>query len=274
MTIAPAILPAALALSLLMAGAWLAQRLSGNAGWIDVVWSFAVGLVGAIMAVVPFDQVSPRQLVVAALVVAWSLRLGLHIAQRTLRHGDDPRYRQLMLDWGDGFSFRLFWFLQIQAAVALALVLAISVAGHNPEPFGRHLDLLGIGVLTAAIFGEAVADRQLAVFRADPANRGRICDVGLWGRSRHPNYFFEWLAWVAYVPIAVAWTASYPAGWLVLAAPALMYWLLVHVSGIPPLEAHMLRSRGQSFDAYRAQVNAFWPSLRAPSAVHSGRSGA
>jgi steroid 5-alpha reductase family enzyme len=104
-----------------------------------------------------------------------------------------------------------------------------------------------------------IADRQLAAFRDDPANKGRVCDVGLWGMSRHPNYFFEWMGWFAYTIIAIDFSGGYPWGWLALAGPALMYWLLVHASGIPPLEAHMLRSRGQAFRDYQHRVNAFWP---------------
>jgi steroid 5-alpha reductase family enzyme len=113
--------------------------------------------------------------------------------------------------------------------------------------------------LLTAIVGEAVADRQLARFRAEARNRGRICDSGLWGLSRHPNYFFEWLVWVAFAVIALDPTGGYAWGWLALAAPALMYWLLAHVSGVPPLEAHMLRSRGEAFRDYQRRVNAFWP---------------
>jgi steroid 5-alpha reductase family enzyme len=113
-------------------------------------------------------------------------------------------------------------------------------------------------MLVIAIVGEAIADRQLATFRADPKNRGQVCDVGLWGMSRHPNYFFEWFGWLAYPAIAID-LGSYPWGWIALCGPALMYWLLVYASGIPPLEAHMLRSRGAAFRAYQDRVNAFWP---------------
>jgi steroid 5-alpha reductase family enzyme len=99
----------------------------------------------------------------------------------------------------------------------------------------------------------------MARFRADPGNRGGICDVGLWAYSRHPNYFFEWLCWLGYAVISADFTGGYPWGWLAFAAPATMYWLLVHVSGVPPLEAHLARSRPTAFKAYAARVNAFWP---------------
>src|SRR5262249_53578233 len=149
------------------------------------------------------------------------------------------------------------------------LALSVLVAARNPAPELRFGDWLGIVLLVAAIFGEGTADRQLARFRADPANRGRVCDVGLWGVSRHPNYFFQWLGWLAYAVIAIDPTGSYYWGWFAFFGPAFMYWLLVHVSGVPPLEEHMLRSRGDAFRAYQARVNAFWPGW-----PHASRRGA
>lgn len=248
-------------LSVVMAGAWLVAERSGNSGWVDVTWSFAVGAagVGAALAPVGSDAVPGRQMLVAGLAALWSLRLGAHILGRTLKGGDDPRYAQLRKDWGPHARGRMFWFLQIQAVAAFVLALAILVAAHNPQPLGRLQDWLGMLVLAVAIVGAAVADRQLADFRRNPANKGRVCDVGLWGLTRHPNYFFEWLGWVAYPVIALDVSGTYGWGFVALAGPGLMYWLLVHASGIPPTEAHMLRSRGAAFRAYQQRVNAFWP---------------
>jgi steroid 5-alpha reductase family enzyme len=140
----------------------------------------------------------------------------------------------------------------------LLLVLAVMAAARNPFPLGWS-DLLGAVIGAAAIAGEALSDAQMRAFKRDPGNKGRICDTGLWGLSRHPNYFFEWLAWLAYLPIGIHLAGGYPWGWATLIAPLLMYWLLVRVSGIPPLEAHMLRSRPEAFRAYQARVRAFWP---------------
>jgi steroid 5-alpha reductase family enzyme len=261
MTVPVAVFALAACLSATMTAAWLVALRSGRSGWIDAIWSFATGVFGAAGALLVFGEgeISTRQLLVAALALVWSLRLGIHIAIRTARGGDDPRYQQLREEWGGAFKTRLFWFLQIQALVALVLVLSITIAAHNPTPGLRLLDWLGIALLIVAVVGEAIADRQLSEFRADPANKGKICNVGLWGISRHPNYFFEWLGWFAYAVIAVDLTGTYPWGWLALAGPLLMYWLLVHASGIPPLEAHMLRSRGTAFREYQRRVNAFWP---------------
>jgi steroid 5-alpha reductase family enzyme len=198
-------------------------------------------------------------MLVAALAALWSLRLGGHIVMRTKGGGDDPRYAQLRKQWRNDASRRLFWFLQIQAAAALVLAFCIGLAARNPTPGLRLLDWLGALLVVAAVLGEGLADRQMEKFRADPANKGRVCDRGLWSLSRHPNYFFEWLGWMAYAVIAIDPGGLYPWGWLALLGPAMMYVLLVHVSGIPPLEAHMLRSRGAAFRDYQQRVSAFWP---------------
>jgi steroid 5-alpha reductase family enzyme len=153
----------------------------------------------------------------------------------------------------------MFWLLQKQAIVSIPLVLAIVLAAHNPHAQLGLQDLLGTMLLVIAILGEKLADDQLRQFKTDPDNRNAVCDTGLWHWSRHPNYFFEWLGWFAYPLIAIDVSGANSYGWLALLAPACMYWLLVHVSGIPPLEAHMLRSRGEAFRAYQQRTRAFFP---------------
>lgn len=241
--------------------AWVLARRTGSHGWVDTVWSFSTGLCGAVLALLPLtgESLTVRQLVVAGAVGLWSLRLGSHILTRTLKGGDDPRYAELVREWGPSAPRRLFLFLQIQALCGFILAVAVTAAAHAPMPFGSVWDVLGLAVILIAVAGEGLADRQLAAFRADPAHRGTVCDVGLWSVSRHPNYFFEWMGWVAYPLFAIDTTGAYLWGYAALAGPALMYWLLVHASGIPPTEAHMLRSRGDAFRAYMARVNSFWP---------------
>ena len=102
---------------------------------------------------------------------------------------------------------------------------------------------------------EALADLQLKRFRADPANRGKVCDVGLWRWSRHPNYFFEWLHWFAYVLLAV----GSPVWYLTLIGPVLMLVSLLWVTGIPFVEAQSLRSRGDAYRDYQRRTSPFVP---------------
>jgi steroid 5-alpha reductase family enzyme len=247
-------------LSVAMAGAWVVQRVTRNAGWVDVVWTFATGAAGVAYALaVRPDGPGLRQVVLAGLIAAWSLRLGLHILGRTHGRPEDTRYANFRVEWGAGFERRMFWFLQIQAVAAAFLAVSMLLAAANPRVGLGPGGVAGVVVLVIAVIGEGVADAQLRRFRADPANHGRVCDTGLWGWSRHPNYFFEWAAWLAYPLFAIDLGGGYAWGWLALSAPAFMYWLLVHVSGIPPLEQQMLRSRGDAFRAYQARVSPFIP---------------
>jgi steroid 5-alpha reductase family enzyme len=240
--------------------AWQIQRSTGHTAWIDVCWTFGTGLVALVGSLVPLEQgatPSARQIMVAALTAIWSLRLGGHLLSRTLKHGDDPRYRDLINQWGATADMRMFWQVQAQAVVALILAVSVALAAHNPRPHLGLADMVGAVLLLIGLIGEAVSDWQLRQFRSDPANRQRICEAGLWKWSRHPNYFFEWFCWLAYPVIAI--DGSHPQGWITLLAPACMYWILVYVSGIPPLEQHMLRSRGAQFREVQARTRAFVP---------------
>jgi steroid 5-alpha reductase family enzyme len=249
----------ALSLSILMAGAWVVQQRTGNSGWVDTIWTFSLGLVGAGSALWPVAGSAPngRQWLVAALVTIWSLRLGLHIAVRTSAITDDPRYAAFAREWGVDSPRKMFVFLQNQGFGSIPLVFSIFVAARFPSDLLRPRDYLAALILLSGIAGEALADAQLKRFRERPANQGRVCDVGLWRWSRHPNYFFEWLGWLAYPVIAIS--PDYGWGWATLLAPAFMYWILVYVTGIPPLEEQMLRSRGERYRDYQSRTSIFFP---------------
>jgi len=241
-------------LSLVMAAAWVWQRRVRNAGWVDTFWSYGLGAAGMLLALV--DGVGPRRFIVAALIGAWGLRLGTYLLIRTRGRAEDSRYAQFRVEWAPRFEIKLFAFLQIQALAAAILLIPVGRAAAAGRPLD-WLDGLAVLVAVVAVVGEAVADRQLHAFRADPLNHGLVCQTGLWGRSRHPNYFFEWLHWLAY-PVA-----AFGAPWwgLALIGPVVMYWLLVHVSGIPPLERQMLARRGALYADYQRRVPAFFPLL-------------
>ena len=249
------------AMAVCMSIAWMAWRRTGNAGWIDTSWTFAVGLVAAVAALWPLgaNEWPQRQWLVAALVAGWALRLGTHIARRTFLAADDPRYAALVREWGVNAPRRMFAFVQIQAIAAIPLLATIFVAAHTPGGALGVSDWLGAALLVIAIVGEAVADAQLRKFTTDPRNKNLVCDRGLWSWSRHPNYFFQWLGWLAYPIISLVSIAIYPWALITLSGAACMYWLLVRVSGIPPLESHMARSRGAAFRDYQSRTNAFFP---------------
>jgi steroid 5-alpha reductase family enzyme len=246
---------------LAMAAAWQLQRFTANGGWVDVVWTFSTGATAALAALAPqagSDEQNLRQAVVAAVVAIWSARLSFHIASRVRKSAEDARYQRLREAWGATFQSRMLRFLMAQAACSAVLIGSITVAARVPAEGLHARDLLALALAAAGVAGAAVADAQLARFKANNQNRGGILRSGLWSWSRHPNYFFEWLAWLA-LPALAAGVAGYPAGWLALAAPAVMYWVLMYATGVPMLEEHMLRSRDDAYRAYRQQTNAFFP---------------
>ncbi len=242
-------------LALAMGAAWGIAETSGRSGRVDAIWSISTG--AACLGALALGADRPaRAAIGAAYLAVWSLRLGVYLWRRA-EHGDDPRYAALRAEWGDRAPVRMLLFLQIQALAAWPLVLSAYVAAGSPRPAPDMRDALAGLLFLTALGGEALADREMAAFRANPANKGGVCETGLWGWSRHPNYFFEWIGWLGWPLLAI--DTGYAAGWLSLLAPAWMYYLLVHVSGLPPLEQAMRRSRGAAFEDYARRVNAFWP---------------
>lgn len=256
MTLALAL--AAIFLSCAMAGAWVIQRATGNSGWIDMIWTFAVGL-GAWLALWFISAPPARLLLLASLVAIWSLRLGLHIFARTRRSDDDPRYAKLMTEWGAAAPLRLFLFLQVQALAGWVLVLAVILAAACTDQVNTAGTWIFALLALISVVGEGLADRQLAACKRNKPPSG-ICETGLWAYSRHPNYFFEWLFWVAIASLAVAPPHGLTC-FAALAAPVMMYALLRHASGVPHLEAHMQRTRPQAFAEYARRVPVFFPRL-------------
>jgi steroid 5-alpha reductase family enzyme len=249
-------------LSLAMAAGWTFARRSGGAGWADVTWTFATGAAGVAYALVPTTGFTPgpRAALTAILIAAWSLRLGVHLWRRTAGAAhEDARYAEFRRQWGPSFPRRLFVFLQIQALASALLTLSMLAAARNPAPFPVWSDFGGLALLACAVAGEAAADAQLARYRADPAQKAGVCDVGLWRWSRHPNYFFEWLGWLAYAVIAIGPNGARPLAWIALIGPVFMFVLLRFVSGVPPTEAAMARTRGAAFAHYQARVSPFFP---------------
>lgn len=251
-----AVLFIAVAMSTIMQLATRIERRTGNSGWIDVVWTFGLGATGMLGALLPFGT-GPlgRRFFVAALVAVWAFRLGLHIAGRAKGISDDPRYARMKRDWGPQAPAKMARLLQLQALASVPLASGVVLAAHNPAALGQPQDALGLAIFIVGILGGAIADRQLRGFAQ--SGLGGVCDTGLWALSRHPNYFFESVLWCAYAVIASA--IAYPIGWLAWLAPASITLLLVRVSGIPPLEEHMLAKHGDAYRDYQQRTSAFIP---------------
>lgn len=249
-----------LASALGMTALWAFTMRVRNLGYVDVGWAGLMALAALFASVVGEGSPLVRSLV-AMFGSLWGARLCLHLLHRVLNEDEDGRYKALREVW-NGSPARLFAFFQLQAAVVALFSLPFLAAAANPEYGINVWMLLAIAVWTGSMAGESLADRQLAQFRANPANRGKTCRVGLWGWSRHPNYFFEWLHWFSYVLLAVGSGLF----WLSLLGPVVMFAFLYQVSGIPWTEAQSLRSRGEDYARYQREVSAFlpWPPRRNP----------
>jgi steroid 5-alpha reductase family enzyme len=224
---------------------WRWQRTRANAGIVDVVWSFGVGGAAVLAAATGGGALLPRALL-AVLGGLWGLRLGLYLWHRVRGEAEDGRYAQLRLRWGND-QRKWFAMFQFQALLIALFSLPFLAVAANPSAAWNAWFVAGIVMWLASVGGEAIADRQLADFRANPASKGKTCRAGLWRYSRHPNYFFEWLHWFAYVLLAI----GSPIAWLAWAGPVVMYVFLRWISGIPYTEAQALRTRGEDYARYQ-----------------------
>ncbi|MFT5509203.1 MAG: steroid 5-alpha reductase family enzyme [Hyphomicrobiaceae bacterium] len=250
-----------LMLAVLMTLAWWIEQRSGNSGWVDVVWTSAMGLTGIVgaTAAYSFGDLSNRQLLIVALVLVWAMRLAGHIARRTTTVSDDPRYAKLRLQWGTEACRNMFWLLQAQAALSVPMAVAIVLGAWNPAPLFTATDWIAAILFCVGFAGSGLADVQLARFKQSSSSSGRVCNTGLWSWSRHPNYFFEWLIWVAFALFAINLAGDWTWGYVALIGPTCMYWLLRFASGVPPLEEHMLAKYGAAYAGYQQSTSVFFP---------------
>jgi steroid 5-alpha reductase family enzyme len=243
------------ATSVAMLLGWFVQLRTRNAGIVDAIWALSMGASALFYATVASGSLIAR-LGVAMLGGAWAFRLCLHILARVLSESEDGRYRYLREYWR-GSQVKFFVFFQVQALLTALFSLPFYVVALNPKEGMTRWCYAGVAVWIIGIAGESIADMQLARHRHDPANRGRTCRSGLWRYSRHPNYFFEWLHWFAYVLLAIG--LPLPIWALSLLGPVLMLVSLCWLTGIPFVEAQALRSRGEDYREYQRTTSMLIP---------------
>lgn len=239
-----------------MAALYWLQRRRGDAGVVDVGWAGGIGLVAVAIAY-SGDGWEPRRLLLGLMGAAWAFRLTAYLViDRLVRAGEeDGRYQMLRDQWGAKAQRYFFYLFQAQALLVVLFGLPFVAVAAKAHVGWTAWDVAGLLVWMVAVVGEWIADRQLAAFRSQAANRGRTCDRGLWRYSRHPNYFFEWIHWWAYAVMAV----GSAIGWLAWVGPVLMLFLLYRVTGIPYTEKRALVSRGEDYRRYQRTTSAFIP---------------
>lgn len=251
-TLASTAAPAALAIvaaAVVLWGVSLARR---DASVADPAWGPGFVLVAAVSVGVTGGG-QPRGWLALALVAAWGLRLGWHLLRRNLAHGEDPRYVAMRAAHGARFAWvSLFTVFLLQGVLLWLVSLPLQVAAGSTAAL-NGFDLLGACVVVAGLAMESVADAQLVRFRADPSNRGKVLDTGLWAWTRHPNYFGDAVVWWGFGLFSVG-----AGAWVALAGPALMTFLLRRVSGVTLLEQD-IAVRRPGYADYVQRVPPFFP---------------
>lgn len=239
------------------AATWAVSVRIKNYGLLDVAWSYGVAILAPIYAV--FSPGEPvRKWLLTGLGMAWSLRLGTYILRRVARHHpqEDVRYETLRKRWPGAGMFLVFF--ELQAVLVVIFSLPFLFVAFDTAPALRPLEIAGLLLALLALGGETLADLQMQAFKRDTPDKHAVCQRGLWRYSRHPNYFFEALIWVAFFLTAM----GSPYGWITLACPLLMLQFLLKVTGIPLTEEHAVQSKGDAYREYQRTTNAFIPWFR------------
>ncbi|VGO11592.1 hypothetical protein PDESU_00137 [Pontiella desulfatans] len=236
---------------------WTVQVIRKDAGVVDIGWTAGVGAM-AIYAAIIGEGWLPRRILIGGMGGIWSLRLVVYILKdRILCEKEDSRYQRLRAYWGDKANSWFFIFFTSQSLLVVLFALPFLPGANKAQESLSIFDVLAVATWLLAMGGEWLADYQLARFRNNPANAGKVCRDGLWNHSRHPNYFFEWLHWFAYAFVAIGATGF----WLAPVGIVAMYVFLVKLTGIPHVERESLAKRGEAYRQYQESTPIFipWP---------------
>jgi len=243
------------AVILMMMIGWLLSLVLKNVTVVDSLW----GLGFIIIVWLTFfltDGFFGRKLLIALLVTVWGLRLSGYLTWRNWGKAEDPRYGSWREKSGRHFwivsLFKVF-LLQSVFLWAISLSLQYGMASKTPATI-TWLDLCGVSLWTVGFIFEAVGDWQLAAFKSNPANKGKVMDRGLWAYTRHPNYFGECLIWWGIFLIAL----SAPTSWWTILSPLTITAVLLKMTGIPLTEKTMISHR-PGYNEYIQRTNAFIP---------------
>ena len=245
-------LAAALALVLLV---WLVSLVRRDASIIDIFWGPGFAVLAWVYAAWG-EGWTPRKALTLGLVTLWGVRLAVHILWRARGKGEDYRYREMREKHGPRFWWVSLFTVFLLQGLLLWLIstpLLQSLRAAEPQRW-TAFDLAAVVLFVVGFLFEAVGDFQLARFRSDPANRGKVLRTGLWRYTRHPNYFGDAVVWWSFFVLAV----GTPGALWTIFSPVLMTFLLVRVSGVSLLEQKLRRTRS-AYDEYVANTNAFLP---------------
>jgi steroid 5-alpha reductase family enzyme len=238
-----------------MTAIWLLSLVLRDSSIVDIFWGFGFIAVTWTLATAAPGGLTPRAGLLASLVTVWGLRLSLHILWRNWGRGEDFRYRAWRGQAGHAWWWRSYFkvFLLQGAVMWLVAAPVVAVLSRGQQTAFSWIDGLAIVTWMVGFVFEAAGDWQLARFKSDTANNGRLMTGGVWRYTRHPNYFGDSTVWWGHYLLAVA-----SGAWWTAFSPILMAFLLVRVSGVSMLES-TLRETKPGYREYIQSTSAFFP---------------
>ena len=231
---------------------WLLSLVKNDVSIVDSFWSLMILLAGLVFFI-DTEAHGTRSYLVIVLAIIWAIRLAAYISWRNRGKPEDYRYQKIRSNNQPHFRYKsLYIVFGLQAALAWLVSLPL-LSAINSQGGLYWLDYLALTLWLFGMLFEVTGDYQLARFKADPANKGKVMAQGLWRYTRHPNYFGEFCIWWAFFLFALA-----AGGWWSLISPLLMTLLLLKVSGVALLEKD-LREHRPGYADYCRRTNAFFP---------------
>lgn len=238
----------------LMTLLWLVSLPLKNSSIVDIFWGTGFVISAWVYFALTPDGFLLRKLLISILVTIWGLRLSLYILWRNWGKGEDFRYRK----WREEAGGKWWWqsFLRVFLLQGILMwIISIPLLAAQFRSTPNHLtgfDYVGVAVWLIGFFFETVGDLQLARYKANPANKGKVMDRGVWGLTRHPNYFGDSAQWWSYFLIAAS-----GGGWWTIYSPIIMTLFLLRVSGVTLLEKTLETRSG--YKEYIERTSAFVP---------------
>lgn len=234
---------------------WVISVFIKNVSIVDLFWGFGFVVVSAFYFI-NTEGIFTRKIVLMSLVTIWGLRLSFYLTWRNVGKGEDFRYRQFRKDYGENRYWWISFFQVFLLQGTLMWLISAPLLGAQYNGQNNQLnifDYAGIAFWLTGFMFEAGGDHQLAVFKADPANKGKVLNSGFWRYTRHPNYFGDSAAWWGYGLICLAAGSYIP-----VLGSVLMTALIIKISGVAMLERSLKEQKPQ-YREYIEKTSAFLP---------------
>ena len=239
---------------------WLISLIVKDASIIDIFWGPSFIVLGSSLIIFMDKLYSERALMILFLVILWGMRLAIHLGIRNIGHGEDFRYVEWRKEGGSNYWwFSFFRVFTLQGALATLVGVSIYFGYLNDNPLSYIEVFFGSTLFFIGIAWESISDIQLKKFRKNPKNKGKICKVGLWKYSRHPNYFGDLVVWFS------IFTFSLSSNNILiilgsLLSPLIMGMIFYYITG-PILDQAMIKSRPK-YKEYMKQSNSLFPKFK------------